>query len=616
MSAQNASAPVRFARIAAAAALLLVTAAVVIRLAGRRAAPPPAARVEFPPADRVVDLKERVRHQEFKEGRAVADIRGDRFFRGPDGRNHLAGAIEITSLGPAGETVSRLTAGEVVYDPGSLRFTVAGNVRVEAGGVVLAGDAFDYDREKGLFETKTGGRFSSKTMTGRAGTLLYTEGAGEIRLGGGFRVELGPAERPDEALDVSGDSFLYVRPERRGRIDGRASIGSADFRGTSETVSFLASRDESSFESTVFEGSAEVALGRKEPPGEGSGEIRADRIAVSFSGDRSGLSITASEAVSLAFRSAADRAESVLAPAALLSFDRPSGLWTWSASGGIRAEIADAGRPGRTVEGEKAVFDAAKVLHVSGGSGRPAVADSAEARIEAPEIGIATETGEALASGGVACVLKEAEGRRTTGFFSPSEDVYVRCDRLNVRPGSSTFLFSGGVLVRQGQNTVRAAEIETDGDMGRMSGGGGVAVVLTEAASAGRPGRTIELDGADMAYRPDPRALTLSSKARVRLPEAGLEASTVTAVIGRDGRSVESLAAAGRVVVSKGRYEGRSEAASYEAATERLTLTGNPLLNDGKGGSARGAKLTFDLADDKILIENEGAGRATTVVRS
>jgi hypothetical protein len=42
----------------------------------------------------------------------------------------------------------------------------------------------------------------------------------------------------------------------------------------------------------------------------------------------------------------------------------------------------------------------------------------------------------------------------------------------------------------------------------------------------------------------------------------------------------------------------------------------NPILTDDKGGSARGAKLTFDLADDKILIENEGPGRAATVIRS
>ena len=87
-------------------------------------------------------------------------------------------------------------------------------------------------------------------------------------------------------------------------------------------------------------------------------------------------------------------------------------------------------------------------------------------------------------------------------------------------------------------------------------------------------------------------------------------------VIGREDKAVESLEAKTAVAVSKGHYEGRSEAASYQAAARRITLTGKPVLTDGKGGSARGAKLTFDLADDKILIENEGTGRATTVVRS
>jgi lipopolysaccharide export system protein LptA len=110
--------------------------------------------------------------------------------------------------------------------------------------------------------------------------------------------------------------------------------------------------------------------------------------------------------------------------------------------------------------------------------------------------------------------------------------------------------------------------------------------------------------------------LTLSSKAYVRLPEAGLEAGRVSAVIGRDGKSVGSLSAAAGVTVSKGPYVGRSETAFYEAATDRIVLTGKPVLTDGKGGSARGDRLTFDLADDKIFIENEGPGRSTTIVRS
>jgi len=124
---------VRFVRLAAAAVILILATAVVVRLAGRRGGPAPAP-VAPPPEDRVVDLKERVLHQEFREGRIVAEIRGASFFRGPDGRNHLTGSVDVENRGPAGEVLSRLSADEVVYDPDSLRFTVVGHVRVEAGG--------------------------------------------------------------------------------------------------------------------------------------------------------------------------------------------------------------------------------------------------------------------------------------------------------------------------------------------------------------------------------------------------------------------------------------------------------------------------------------------------
>lgn len=613
MSAQQASAPVRFARIAATAALVIVAAAIVVRLAGRRGAPPVPPAVS-PPADRVVDLQERVRQREFKDGRPVADIRGDRFFRGPDGRNHLAGAVEVVSFGPGGETASRLTAGEIVYDPGSLRFSVTENVRVEAGGVVLLGDAFEYDKAKGLFETKAGGRFSSASMAGSAGAVLYAETAGEIRLGGGFRVEIGAPGRPNEVLDVSGDSFEYDRRERRGRIDGRASIDGGGFRGTAVSASFIASPDESGFESAIFENAAAVDLEGHWPEG-GSGEIRADRISVTFGPGPAGLSLQARGGAKLFLRSADGGPATVSAATIVLSRSRTDSPPAWSASGGVRVGMTGAGAAGRTLDGEEATCGPDGALRLSGRPGRPAVADSAEARIESPEIAVAAGTGGIRASGGAACVLKEADGRRAMGF-SPSEDVSVTCETLEAGPGTSTYVFTGNVAVRQGGSAIRAAAIEAAGETGRMSGSGGVAVTLTEAPSDGQPGRAVDLGGADMAYEPGRRVLTLSTKAFVRLPEAGLEASTVTAVIGPDGRTVGSLTAARGVVVSKGRYVGRSEAASYDAAAARLTLTGSPVLTDGKGGSARGAKLTFDLADDKISIENEGDGRAATVVRS
>jgi hypothetical protein len=207
---------------------MALAAVVIVRLAGRREtpAPPPVP----PPPEGRVDVKERVRHEEYDAGRLVAEIRGDAFFRGPDGRNYLKGSVEVVYFGSGGETVSRLTAGEAVYAPGSLRFNVRGGVRVEAGDVVLEGDSFDYDKTAGLFETKGGGRFASRTFSGRAPEIAYRESSDEVRLGGGFRVEIAAKERTDRALVLSGDSFAFERRELRGRVEGRAAFEGAAFR--------------------------------------------------------------------------------------------------------------------------------------------------------------------------------------------------------------------------------------------------------------------------------------------------------------------------------------------------------------------------------------------------
>ncbi len=617
MRAQKVSAPVRFARLAAAAVLISLAALLVIRLAGRREAPA-AAPVEPPPEGQVVDLKEKVRHQEYRDGRAVADIRGQSFFRGPDGRNHLAGSVEVLNLGAAGEPESRLTADEVVYDPGSLLFTVSGNVRVEAGGVVLEGASFDYDRPKGLFETKRGGRFASKLMSGSAPEISYLESADEVRLGGGFLASIAAAGRAGETLAVSGDSLVYARSDRRGRVDGRAELRNGGFRGTAEAVSFVAAGDESAVESAAFEGAARVVFDESGPGDRRNGEVRADRIAAAFA--RAPLAVVSVEArdnVRLSWRFATGEESLVTAPTAALKSGPEGGLSSWSASGGIRAELSDTDDRRRTVAGDSAAFDAATgLLRVEGAPGRPAAADSIEARIEAASITAGPGSGGLEASGGVSCLLKPGQGSRAAGFFSPGEAVSVSCDALVLRGGTTSASFSGNVRAWQGADSILARELEFSEEKGEMRGRGGVAAALGQSAAGDAAGRRIELGGQDLVFLSAARTLTLTTKAYVQLDRARLEAGAVSAVLDREENAVESLTAATRVAVSKGPYEGRAEAASYQAATRRISLTGKPVLTDGKGGSARGAKLTFDLADDKILIENEGTGRATTVVRS
>lgn len=610
MSAQRASGPARLAAGLAALVLVAVAAAVALRLIGRHEPARPSVPAP-PPEGRVVDLKERVRHQEFREGRLVAEVRGDAFFLGPDGRNHLRGSIEVVRYGPGGEAASRLTADEVVYDKGGLVFTVAGRVRAESGGVVLEGDSFEYDEPAGLFSTRSGGAFSAEALRGEAREVVYAEPADEVRLAGGFRAELRGAER--EGLTLSGRSLSYARSARRGWIEGEASIVGRDFQASSGTASFVTAADRNGLEEAILEDGAEVALEGKDPSERG--EVRAPRIEVTFLRAPSVLALQASGGAVVSSSSGQSGAESVAAPSIRLGFFREIGSWSWEAKGGVRAELTEAGGARRAVEGEEAWGDRF-VVHVTGAAGRPAVAHSTEARLESRVIEVAAGSGDLMVKEGVAGIIRKEEGGRRTGFFSRAEDVSVSCERLETRADAGTTLLTGSVVLSQGSASIRGAEIELAGDAGRMSGGGGVAITLTEAGPDGRPARTVELGGREMSFRPNTATLTLDGQASVRLSEARLEAGRVTAVLSRDGRTLEALEALTGVVVSKGDYEGRAEAASYDPRTGRLVLTGSPVLSDGKGGSARGDKLTFDLADDKILVENEGPGRSATVIRS
>ena len=617
MSAQRASGPARLAAFAAAAVLVVLAALLAVRLAGRREPARAPVATGPPPEGRTVDLKERVRHEEYEAGRLVAVIRGDKFFLGPDGRNHLQGSVEVLTLGPAGETVSRLAADEVVYDPGSSRFSFSGHVRVEAGGVVLEGDRFDYDKTGQTFSTSEEGRFASKTMTGRAKGIVYAESSGEIRLDGGFETVLSAPGGAGEPVVLSGASLTYRSGDRRGRVDGQAAFSDGRIRGGSSSLSFKAAGDESALDSALFEGQARVDLTGADRNGRESGAIAADRVDVSF---RRGLMLSAEAEGSVVFSLQPSAGPSIRVRAGRAKFSvGPEGAaGDWAASGGVTAEIGPSGDDGMTaVAGDSAEFTVATgILRAGGQAGRPAVADSAGIRIEAPLLAAGPAAGDLAASEGVRCIFEPGGGDRTAGFFSTDEEAFVTADRLVRKDGTGIVAFTGAVRAWQGGESVRAGELEISGDGQGMRAGGGVSAALVLPAAAAGPERRVEIGGGTMMFSAAGRALSFEDRSYVQLSGARLEARSISAVLAPGSRAVVSLTARTDVVLSKGRYEGRGAAAAYEAASDRLVLTGKPVLTDGKGAAARGDKLTFDLADDKILLENEGQGRTTTVIKS
>ena len=617
MSAQRATAPVRFARWAASAVIVALAALIVVHLASRRGGlpPPPIGSL---PEDRVVDLKERIRHEEFREGKLQSSVRGDRFFSGPDGRNHGEGAVEIMNYGPDGQVVSRLTAERVVYDKEAVLFGVSGRVRVEAGEILLSGDSFEYDKSGGIFRTASGGVFSSAGLAGEAREVSYAQGTDAVRLSGGFRVEFRQGGEGHETSGFSGESLDFWRRENRGRADGLVRFSGGRCLGTAATVDFDIASGQNLPARLIFRGGAGLSVAGLGPAVPAVGRLSADQIVIQFiPGSLELLQVEAEGKPRLSWPLWTAVESAFEAGQVRLKFGPSGDLLAWSASGGIRAELMDGTGLTRTIEGLTAVFDAASgAVRVEGTAGRPAVADSPDVWVEAFSISVGPGRGALDASGGVRCLFKPGEGSPAAGLFSSGEAVNVTGDKLVMGEEGSSASFAGNVRAWQGTEFLLSGELEFLPERGEVRGRGGVSAGIDQDMAGDASGRRIELGGQDMVFLSGTRTFTFASKAYAQLPGARLGADSVSAVLDREGNAVESLIAKAGVAVTMGRYNGRAENAAYQAATRRMTLTGRPVLIDDKGGSARGGKLTFDLADDKILIENEGPGRATTVIRS
>ena len=545
MSAQRASGPARFAGFVAAAALVVVAAVLAVRLAGRRETPP--AGLPRPPARRTasVDRKEQVRHEEYKDGKLAAAVRGDAFFLGPDGRDHLRGAVEVSPVRArrrdrlaAHGRRGRLRQGRAPFRhlrPGPCRGRRRHPRRRSRSSTT---------RPQGPSGRRPAGGSLRKRCRGEAQEVCYAEGPDEVRLGGGFKAGTAAEDGSGGGLVLSGDSFVFDRRGRRGRADGRAALEGRGLRGLGGDRSVRRVRGRVVPRVRRPRACRGGALPWERDAGRGKrgGPRRADRSLVRPRpvrprGDPGLGPLPPLSPVRAGPDGGRSRAED---PPELRPRARPLDLVRL----GRRPGGARGGRPARPrrSKGTRPCSTAAGVLGIHGRSGRPAVADSDEARIEAPKILVASDGGRVLATGGVACVLKKEEGRRAVGFFSPRQDVAVSSDALEISPGVSKSLFTGRVLVSQGTDTLRADEIELVGDTGEMRGRGGVRAVRTAAASgafprppdrARRRGHVLRPRPAD----PDPRRPGLCACSRKRGSRPGRSRPSSAVRAGTSSRS-------------------------------------------------------------------------------
>lgn len=618
MTVQKASPAARFVGWAAALTAALLVVFVVLHLAGRRErlARPAADKPAL--ADGPVDSKEKVWHREYLGGRLAAEIRTDRYFQGPDGRRHLEGRVEVTDFGPDGAVLSTIAADSIAYDGALSRFEISGRVKVAIEDMILQGSYFEYDKERGVFETRRGGFFSSAGMAGEAAAVSYEGGREEAFLSGGFRIVIGSDEPAAERSVLTGDALRFLRRSGSGQAAGPARFVHGPVEGTAESLSFALAPGELSFGSVAFSGSAKILLAGNDGNISERRALEADEVDILFSSGAGRVErVEARGNCRLSLVPEGGGRALLSAAAAVMGLGVKGEVLSWSASGGFRLELGDQAGRARTVEGERASGDGGmRSLAAAPGAGQAVVLDSERLRIEAASLDLKNGGGDFAASGGVRCQIKPDEEAATPGFFSRESPIFISAGSMERRGDSGGSRFKVSVRAWQGARRVAAEALDVDERAGSIQARGRVEVALPGPLKKGVLGDPVEAGGEEMGFSPGDRSLRFRGNSFIRMPGARLAAEEIVASLGEGGLQLERLTAKTGIVVSRGRYEGRGQEARYDAASDTIELVGRPVLFDQEGRASRGSKLTFDLSDGRIRLENEGKGRSITIVKS
>lgn len=241
---------------------------------------------------------------------------------------------------------------------------------------------------------------------------------------------------------------------------------------------------------------------------------------------------------------------------------------------------------------------------------------------DASQIIIEQKTGEMTALGGVTSTrLPDAKAKRG-GLMQAGETLRARAQTMRVRNDNREIEYEGDALMWQGENRLRAPIIRIDRQKNTLAAEGGV---LSSLPVDGRGIATIR--ARSLRYDDAQKLAVYTGAASLSRPGLDLKGETLrlwfveepTAGGGTETKLDRLFADKAAEVVEKTPERtrtGRGEHLEYYARDERMVLTGgNPLVQDSNRGISRGAVITWYSRQDRLIVDNTGAGPGVSVIQ-
>ncbi len=567
-----------------------------------------------------VESQDKVRHFVYKAEKGSLELNADLNSLGPDGLFHLKGNVEVVRFGPKEQPPITIRSEEASYDKDLLRIKFKGNVSVHYQDTDIRTSQFEYVKDGAILRTDQGVNFETRKGKGSAQRVSYWVNEDRLLFKDKVVLDAKTDKGGPETLHIEGDALEYDRRSKRGIVRDNVTLRMGRSRASAGRLSFELSGTEERFRTLTLEENVVAVVVQEGSPAERS--IEAGRLFLRAFTDMDQVrSMEAKGKCRAVVPFASGVPAEIKAPEIKAGFDKAGLLKKLSAKGSVQV-VEKAAEPGgeRTISGDVLTVNGKKETMVFSPAAKKKDRSrmvSAQAELEAETIAVDYGSGDMKAEGEVKAILQPGSGGKVpTGLFAGREPVFVSTARMRYGKDAKRSLYEGEARLWQGKQIVQADSIQVLEDKGSLEGRGKVKSQFWHRPKDSQTEEKVEVSGDSIEFHPEERKVFFRKGCVLKARDAVLEADTITMDLAEGSADMTMIVAKGSVKIRQGTWEGQGGRAEFAVPEETVVLLENPVLIDKDKGETRGDKLTFQLADGRILIENRRRDRSVTVIKS
>jgi lipopolysaccharide export system protein LptA len=592
---------------------------------------------EIPSAieEKKIDKKEEIEFREVKKNKELSVGTADRHYIGEDNLYHLEGNVHVSFPERTQGGDIDLRGEEIIHNKEMSYFWLRGGGIVEFKDLTIKSPAFEFDVKENMFSSDQGVQFFSDKISGSARECRYDVDKKKARLKGEVQVQLQPDQEHSAPLEVDTDFLEYFVGKGRGESKEGVELTHGKSRASAGLLEFELSADRKQIKSLRLEESSKERVKivlidefNKEEPADNQSafplygdrcEMEAGEITVKGFVDMPKIqSLEAREKCSFRFLSKDGSFTQIGGEKISLTLSQKGRLKKLSVLEDAKIAEHDKDKEStRCVEGHLlSIEEDNKILKVDGTDAAGAMIRSPSSEITARQITFFLKNNDIETGKGTEAVFYPEGGEeKAVGFFSRESPVFITAGGLRYFDQRQRFLFSEGVKLWQVKKMFLAQEVSMDREKGAVRASGGVQSVLSYKPKEKEEEKRITIKSVEMAFDPEKSLMDYTGGVTLEVEDLSLQCRSLTVSVDRESGEMVDMTAKQQVVVLQKSYEGRGKEARFDMGKEIITVVGNPVLIDKEKGKTEGGKLTFYMADDRIVIENKDGERSTTVIK-